>query len=85
MYAIAVYRYHSIWASVVIHMCWNLGGLFTITNIEVDYGFVQYIIKSNHTLITGGEYGVDASIISILGYSLVIVVVLFIQKLEPSK
>ncbi|PCF86334.1 CPBP family intramembrane glutamic endopeptidase [Staphylococcus intermedius] len=77
MYAVATYQYHSIWASIVIHMCWNLGGLFTITNTELDYGFVQYIIRSNHALITGGEYGVDASIISILGYCLVITVLLF--------
>ncbi|PCF45030.1 CPBP family intramembrane glutamic endopeptidase [Staphylococcus delphini] len=80
MYGIACYKYSSIWASILLHMFWNLGGIFVITNSKEDYGILQYIINSNNVFITGGNYGMDASIISIVGYSLVIIVLLFSKK-----
>lgn len=84
-YAVAAYQCYSIWASIVIHMSWNLGGLFTVTDTKIDYCFVQYIIRSNNVLITGGEYGADISIISILGYCLVITVLLFSNSVLKGK
>lgn len=80
MYGIASYKYSSIWASISLHMFWNIGGIFVITNSKEDYGILQYIINSSNVFITGGDYGMDASIISIVGYSLVIVVLLFSKK-----
>ncbi|WP_210128615.1 MULTISPECIES: type II CAAX endopeptidase family protein [unclassified Staphylococcus] len=80
MYGIACYKYSSIWASISLHMFWNIGGIFVITNSKEDYGILQYIINSSNVFITGGDYGMDASIISIVGYSLVIVVLLFLRK-----
>lgn len=77
MYGIACYKYSSIWASVSLHMFWNIGGIFVITNSKEDYGIIQYIINSNNIFITGGDYGTDASIISIASYAVVIVVLLF--------
>ncbi|MGY0411926.1 CPBP family intramembrane glutamic endopeptidase [Staphylococcus sp. mip270_02] len=77
MYGIACYNYSSIWASISLHMFWNIGGIFVITNSKEDYGLIQYVINSNNIFITGGDYGTDASIISIVGYFLVIVVLLF--------
>lgn len=85
MYAVATYKYNSIWASVVLHIFWNLGGLLVITNSKVDYSIFQYVIKNNNVLITGGDYGVDASIISIIGYILVIIVIMFSKKLSNFK
>lgn len=82
MYAVATYKYNSIWASVVLHIFWNLGGLLVITNSKVDYSIFQYVIKNNNVLITGGDYGDDASIISIIGYILVIIVIMFSKKLS---
>ncbi|MBF0813548.1 CPBP family intramembrane metalloprotease [Staphylococcus saprophyticus] len=77
MYGIACYKYSSIWASISLHMFWNIGGIFVITNSKEDYGIIQYIINSSNVFITGGDYGTDASIISIVSYTLVIVVLLF--------
>ncbi|RIL82778.1 CPBP family intramembrane metalloprotease [Staphylococcus cohnii] len=77
MYGIACYKYSSIWASVLLHMFWNIGGIFVVTNSKEDYGILQYIINSSNVFITGGEYGMDASIMSISGYFVVIVVLLF--------
>ncbi|MGJ5718971.1 CPBP family intramembrane glutamic endopeptidase, partial [Staphylococcus equorum] len=61
----------------LLHMFWNIGGIFVVTNSKEDYGILQYIINSSNVFITGGDYGMDASIISISGYFVVIVVLLF--------
>lgn len=80
MYGIASYKYSSIWASISLHMFWNIGGIFVITNSKEDYGVLQYLINSSNVFITGGDYGTDASIISILSYMLVIVILLFRKR-----
>lgn len=80
MYGIACYKYSSIWASISLHMFWNIGGIFVMTNSKEDYGIIQYIINSSNVFITGGGYGTDASIISILSYMLVIVILLFRKR-----
>lgn len=71
MYATATYVYNSIWASILLHAFWNLWGLFAISNSKIDYGIFQYVINNNNIFITGGDYGMDASLISISGYILI--------------
>lgn len=76
MYATATYTYNSIWASILLHAFWNVWGLFTISNSKIEYGIFQYVINSNNVFITGGDYGMDASLISISGYILIIAILL---------
>ncbi|MBT2858522.1 hypothetical protein HIR23_10320 [Staphylococcus coagulans] len=45
-----------------------------------DYGIVQYVIQSHNPLVTGGQYGMDASLISIIGYASVILMMLYRQR-----
>ena len=80
MYAIATYQFNSIWASVVLHACWNLSGIYTVTPDKVDASLFQYIIQTQNVWITGGAYGTDASLIAMGGYVLVIFILLFSQK-----
>lgn len=76
MYATATYVYNSIWASILLHVFWNLWGLYIISNSKIDYGIFQYVINSNNIFITGGDYGMDSSLISISGYILITVILL---------
>lgn len=85
MYAIATYQFNSIWASVVLHACWNLSGIFTVTPDKVDASLFQYIIQTHNVWITGGAYGTDASLIAMGGYVLVIFILLFSQKRKSLK
>lgn len=80
MYGIACYKYSSIWASISLHAFWNIGGIFVIMYSKDDYGILQHIINSSNVFIPGGDYGMDASIISIVSYFLIIVVLLFSKK-----
>lgn len=47
---------------------------------DSDSGIGQYVIQSQNPLITGGQYGIDASVISILGYAGVILMMLYRQS-----
>ncbi|WP_342589154.1 type II CAAX endopeptidase family protein [Staphylococcus coagulans] len=81
MFGITVYTFNSIWASVILHALWNItGGLFQIVTAKSDSGIGQYVIQSQNPLITGGQYGIDASVISILGYAGVILMMLYRQS-----
>lgn len=77
LYATATYLFNSIWAGIVMHMCWNLTGIFTVTNVEVDYSLFQYVIKTHNVWLTGGAYGMDASLVAIGGYTMGILFLLF--------
>lgn len=76
MYGLAAYLFNTVWASIVIHMIWNLSAVMTITNQHIEYSVVQYIINTKNPLLTGGAYGTDASLISIIGYMSISLVLL---------
>lgn len=84
MYGLAVYLFNSVWASIIIHIIWNLSALITVTDQNIEYGVIQYIIKSTNPLITGGEYGIDASLISIAGYTVIIFILIAYRKFSKS-
>ncbi|MFC6293420.1 CPBP family intramembrane metalloprotease [Macrococcus epidermidis] len=83
MYAITAWTFNSVWASITLHMFWNINGLFNITNQDDHWGMYQYILDTNNILITGGEYGIDTSLISIIGY-LAIIFVMVNKKIKRS-
>ncbi|UXS21748.1 CPBP family intramembrane glutamic endopeptidase [Staphylococcus delphini] len=80
LYAIAAYRYNSIWASVVLHMCWNIGSIITISPTQTDVGWIQYVINSHNVWLTGGAYGFSVSLVAIIGYMVTAIVILFLKK-----
>lgn len=80
MYAFTAWTFNSVWASITLHMLWNINGLFNITNQNDHWGVYQYILDTNNILLTGGEYGIDTSLISIIGYILVIIIMIQIKN-----
>ncbi|UXR45226.1 CPBP family intramembrane glutamic endopeptidase [Staphylococcus simulans] len=84
MYGLAVYLFNSVWASIIIHIIWNLSALITVTDQNIEYGVIQYIIKFTNPLITGGEYGIDASLISIAVYTVIIFILIAYRNFSKS-
>lgn len=85
MYGLAAYLFNTVWASIVIHMIWNLSAVMTITNQHIEYGVVQYMINTKNPLLTGGAYGMDASLISIIGYMSIILVLLIHDQISKNR
>lgn len=59
----------SIWSSVVIHMVWNIiimGQIISIGGVRPLYSRYNYIFNSDSVLLTGGAFGIEASLPSII-------------------
>ncbi|GEP85088.1 CAAX amino terminal protease family protein [Staphylococcus piscifermentans] len=82
MYGLAAYKFNTVWASIPLHMFWNMSSVITVSDHNMEYGVFQYIIKSNNPFITGGVYGMDASGISIIGYIAVAVLLIYWRRFQ---
>lgn len=82
MFSIIAYEY-SVWSSAIVHALWNIIMIGRILDIGVEHrtdAVYSYILSSKTTLLTGGAFGVEASVISILGYIVVICFVVYHSK-----
>lgn len=88
MFGLIAYKSNSIWASAVVHGFWNsiiIGGILEIGSpqygMRID-SIWQYYLKSQNILLTGGQYGIEASFPAIIGYMIVILLVLKSREIK---
>lgn len=65
----------SIWNSALVHAVWNAAigsGLIHIGPEASPYSLWNYVLKDQSFFITGGDFGMEASVIAIAGYALFI-------------
>lgn len=64
----------SVWNSAIVHAFWNIiiiGGILW-TGTEVDeYSLYSYVLDTKSFLLTGGEFGIESSLIAVIGYGIV--------------
>lgn len=85
MFSLVAYKGKSISNSVLIHAVWNfvmVTDVLHITTIQDAYGtpIFSIIIPSDNILLTGAGFGVEASLVAIIGYSLVCCSIIFLKK-----
>lgn len=83
MFSLIVYESGSIWASAVVHGIWNVVMIGGILNIGAEYkgsAIFSYKLLSKSSILTGGAFGVEASIVAVIGYILVIFYALFLMQ-----
>ena len=85
MFSLITYKGNSISNSSLLHAVWNfvfVTDMIHITTAEGIYGepIFSIIIPSDHVLVTGAGFGVEASIIAITGYLFVCGAVLLRRK-----
>ena len=59
-------------------MFWNiviLGGFFWIGTAFDEYSLCSYVLDSKSFIVTGGEFGIESSLVAVIGYCLVSVLV----------
>lgn len=74
MFSLIALEQHSVWNSAVVHGAWNiiiLGGFLYIGETPSEYSAFSYILKTRSFAVTGGEFGIESSIIAIVGYIIV--------------
>ncbi|CEG29429.1 CPBP family intramembrane glutamic endopeptidase [Bacillus sp. B-jedd] len=89
MFSLIVYRTGSVWNAVVVHIIWNFFinsnmVKFVLENDKSQSSLILFRFKSDSVWITGGAFGIEASIPAILMYVLIIVSLAF-SKPESKK
>ena len=78
MFSLIAYETKSIWNSAIVHAVWNiviLGGFIWIGTEFDKYSLCSYVLDTKLFVLTGGEFGIESSIIAVIGYCLVSILV----------
>lgn len=84
MFSLIDIQSESFWNNALVHAVWNMTliGLWHI-NIEPDENaLATLVINTKNTLISGGDFGIESSVIAIVGYVIVSLVALMLIKKE---
>lgn len=74
MFSLIELESNSIWNSGIVHSLWNImiiGGGLSIGETMDTYAIITYVPESKNFLLTGGEFGIEASVIAVAGYAIV--------------
>jgi hypothetical protein len=78
MFSLIAMKSGSVWNSAVVHTVWNLfmvGGGLTIGTKAADDALVTYVLSSKSLILTGGQFGIESSLIAVIAYIVVAVTV----------
>lgn len=71
MFSLIALAGHSVWNSAIVHAVWNMiiiGGGLTIGTEMNEYAVCSYVLETRAFLLTGGEFGIESSVVAIIGY-----------------
>lgn len=74
MFSLIASEEKSVWNSAIVHMIWNLvivGDILSIGTTMNEYSLYSYILETDSFVLTGGEFGIESSVIAVAGYCLV--------------
>lgn len=77
MFSLIVYQSGSVWSSALVHGMWNFIMIGDILDINIKHNtdaIFSYEMLSKSVILTGGSFGVESSIIAVIGYWIVIMV-----------
>jgi membrane protease YdiL (CAAX protease family) len=87
MFSLIAYHSGSIWPGALVHGIWNLiiiGGILRI-DVAPERSVFTYTLPADSALLTGGAFGIEASLPAVIGYCTVIVVIAFVTKRRQSR
>lgn len=76
LFSLVTYESGNIWNSALLHAVWNMiiiGGILHIGDTVDEYSIYNYVLDSESFLITGGDFGIEASVFAIAAYLIFIV------------
>ena len=83
LFSLVTYESGSIWSSAFMHAIWNMcmaSGILNIYTEPMDNCIFNYVLETKNALITGGEFGAEASVVSIVAYLIFTVVAVILLK-----
>ncbi|MDD3831535.1 MAG: CPBP family intramembrane metalloprotease [Clostridia bacterium] len=84
MYCCITLESESIWNSVLVHLLWNacFYGLIGISNSATTDRYIMLTIHEQNSLLTGGVFGIDYSLITICGFAIVALIALVFVRIN---
>jgi hypothetical protein len=83
MFSLIAIEGGSVWNSGIVHAIWNIiiiGGGLAINQTADEYSVMTYVLESKSFIFTGGEFGIESSIIALCGYVVVALVAINLIK-----
>ncbi len=83
MFSLIAEESKSVWNSAIVHILWNIvtvSGILYIGSSADEYSICNYVLKTKSLFITGGEFGIESSVISLSGYIAVSVITVIMIK-----
>lgn len=76
MFSLVTYHSGNVYNAALIHTIWNtlIIGLFNISPQNDLNSLINYVLKSDNVLITGGRFGIEAAVPAISAYIIVIII-----------
>lgn len=74
MFSMIAIESDSVWNSEIVHAIWNIimiGGGLAIGQKADQFSVMTYVLDAKSFAVTGGEFGMEASVISLVGYIIV--------------
>ena len=87
MFSMIAMERDSVWNSGIVHSIWNIiiiGGGLGISEKANEYSVMTYVLDSKSFAITGGEFGIEASVIALIGY-IVVTLIAFVMIKRRTK
>ena len=83
LFSLVTYENGNVWNSAVIHAIWNIvmiGRILQISESAEEFTIYNYVLDTDSFLITGGDFGVEASIVAILAYLVFTALAIYLMK-----
>lgn len=83
LFSLVTYESGNIWSSALMHGVWNMcmgTGILYIGNEMSENSIFNYVLDTNSFLISGGDFGVEASCISIAVYLMFIMLAIILLR-----
>ena len=88
MFSLIAMESGSVWNSGIVHAVWNMviiGGGLAVGDHADAYSVMTYVLDSRSFAVTGGEFGIESSVVSLAGYMIVSFIALFMIRAERRK
>lgn len=69
MFSLIASETNSIWNSAIVHAIWNMVVSVLWIGAEFDeYSLYSYVLESESFILTGGDFGIESSVVAVIGY-----------------
>ena len=83
LFSLVTYESGNVWNSAVMHAIWNIvmiGRILQISESAEELTIYNYVLDTDSFLITGGDFGVEASVVAILAYLVFAALALYLMR-----